>query len=288
MSCNSPLGAYRYYCDTEGKHKVVFSPPRQEDYEQIVLPCGRCIGCRLEKTRQWGLRAEHESKFHDDNCFITLTYNEENLPPSLEKRPLQLFLKKLRKKISPIKIKYIASGELGENYDNPHYHICLFGYMPDDLKHLYKKEGADYYTSKIIENLWNNGFVIVTALNFATARYTAKYAIKKELGKKEKTRPAEFFVCSRGIGEAHAKKYSSDMAIKGKTLSNGHSSNLPRYYKNKIHENSMEDSIQLNKTLDERKNKLIKLKIIKKCDIGENEQRRANEMIKQKIIQKNY
>jgi len=273
--CNSPIIGYKYGKTENGKTNIVFKSPFA-GCPAIQLPCGRCMACRIEKTRQWGLRAEHEAKFHDENCFITLTYRPEDLPPTLEKRPLQLFIKKLRKRIYPIKIKYIASGELGDNYDNPHYHICLFGYMPDDCSYLYARDGNKYYISKLIEKLWPYGFHTITDLNFNTARYTAKYAIKKELGVKEKTRPAEFFVWSQGIGQAHIDKYGYDMAVKGQTYANNHSCALPRYYKEKI-KNTPNEPL-LKKTLD---------KIKKKCKIKENrmalmersQQKYANEVI---------
>lgn len=231
--CNKPITAYVLGTKENGKLDLTFSKPTRCE-KVIEVPCGRCIACRLEKTRVWGLRAEHEAKFHNENCFITLTYDPKHLPPSLEKEPLQKFFKRLRKRIHPIKIKYIASGELGDNYDNPHYHLCVFGYIPDDCEHLYEKNDAKYYVSNTISKLWPFGFHTITALNFQTARYTAKYAIKKELGKKEKTRPAEFFVCSQGIGQTHVDNYAKGMAEKGSTYANGHSCALPRYYKEKI------------------------------------------------------
>lgn len=250
--CNKPLQAVVIGQKPDGKNILSFKKYKQmlPHWRQVELPCGRCIACRLEKTRVWGMRAEHEAKFHDENCFITLTYNEEALPPSLEKRPLQLFIKRLRKSIEPIKIKYIASGELGDNYDNPHYHICVFGYMPQDLQHLYERDGNNYYISKKLEMLWPFGFHTITHLNFQTARYTAKYAIKKELGvpEEERKHPPEFFVVSQGIGKAHAEKYSKDMAEKGKTFANGYESALPRYYKEKIKES--ENKEILNNTLE--------------------------------------
>jgi len=276
--CNCPITAYKFGKTKNGKTNIVFKNPYEVTPEgmEIKLPCGRCMACRMEKTRQWGMRAEHEAKFHDENCFITLTYAPEKLPPSLEKRPLQLFIKRLRKSISGIKVKYIASGELGDNYDNPHYHICLFGWIPKDLQFLYSKQGAKYYTSKTLEKLWENGFIIVTELNFATARYTAKYAIKKELGSKEKTRPAEFFVVSQGIGKLHVDRYGGDMAIKGQTYANNHSCSLPRYYKEKIKNTS--NNLILEKTLDKLK-KICKDKNQKMTLIEQSYQKYANETI---------
>jgi hypothetical protein len=187
----------------------------------------------------------------------------------------------MRKAIHPIKIKYIASGELGDHYDNPHYHICVFGYMPNDLTYLYERNGNNYYTSKTIETLWPNGFVVISSLNFATARYTAKYAIKKELGTKEKTRPAEFFVCSQGIGQAHVDKYGFDMATKGSTYANKHSCALPRYYKEKIKNTS--NGLSLQKTLDKLKQKMLQIQK-KMTPVQKSNQQYANEVIKSQKI----
>lgn len=47
----------------------------------IGLPCGQCIGCRLDKSRDWAQRMVHEASLHMDNVFITLTYAPEYLPP---------------------------------------------------------------------------------------------------------------------------------------------------------------------------------------------------------------
>lgn len=290
--CNCPIIGYRHPHELtkNGKQKIIFKEP-YANAPKLELPCGRCIACRLEKTRQWGMRAEHEAKFHDENCFLTLTYNPENLPPlfddegvaSVQKRPLQLFIKRLRKSIPHIRIKYIASGELGDNCDNPHYHICIFGYMPPDSELLYKRDNNNYYISKNISLLWPYGFHTITDLNFQTARYTAKYAIKKQLGKEEKTLPAEFFVCSQGIAQAHVNKYAQDMATKGQTFANNNPCSLPRYYKNKIkdtqYKNKLENTLNNLKNKIQTKNK--KYSLIQKEDLKYN-----NEIIKRKQMTK--
>lgn len=71
--------------------------PTSGDHE-LTLPCGQCIGCKLEHSRQWAMRCIHEAQLHSNNCFITLTYAPENLPPDggLIKRDFQLFMKRLR------------------------------------------------------------------------------------------------------------------------------------------------------------------------------------------------
>lgn len=83
---------------------MVFSPTHALDPDNsIPLPCGRCIGCRLEYSRQWAIRCMHEGQLYDNNCFLTLTYDEDNLPDSnsLYHRDFQLFMKTLRKEFVP-------------------------------------------------------------------------------------------------------------------------------------------------------------------------------------------
>jgi hypothetical protein len=46
----------------------------------LKIPCGQCIGCRLEYSRQWAMRCHHEASLHIFNSFITLTYDPEHLP----------------------------------------------------------------------------------------------------------------------------------------------------------------------------------------------------------------
>lgn len=57
------------------------------------LACGQCIGCRLERARQWAVRIMHEASLYNVNSFVTLTY--ANAPVSLVHRDYQLFQKRL-------------------------------------------------------------------------------------------------------------------------------------------------------------------------------------------------
>src|SRR4051794_29862641 len=100
MPCFRPLKGYRARVtnpDT-GKRSIVFNARKGFNDLPVDLPCGQCIGCRLERSRQWAIRCSHEAKLHEENCFITLTYAPEHLPPggTLVVKDFQDFMKRLR------------------------------------------------------------------------------------------------------------------------------------------------------------------------------------------------
>lgn len=174
-----------------------------------TLPCGCCIGCRLDYSKMWSIRCLLEMKEHKENSFITLTYDDDHLPKSfkqnindetgevsidwtsrtgefnsLNKKDLQDFWKRLRKALGEdIKIRYYACGEYGDNTARSHYHSIIFGYKPDDLK-FYKrtKQGDLLYTSEFLNSVWQNGNVIIGDATYESAAYVARYIMKKLKG----------------------------------------------------------------------------------------------------------
>lgn len=151
----------------------------------ILAPCHKCIQCRLQYSTSWAWRIAREAQQYDYNVMVTLTYNDENMPAdrSVSVREMQLFLKRLRFKIQPLQVRYFLCGEYGseKNTARPHYHVIIFGYVPEDIEYLGKsKRGHNMYRSSIIEHLWQKGFVSLEELNFRTARYVAKYLQKQQ------------------------------------------------------------------------------------------------------------
>lgn len=207
-----------------------------------TVPCGQCSGCRLERSRQWAIRCHHEASLHDDNCFVTLTYNKENLPldGSISIRVLQLFFKKLRKKF-PYKIRYYACGEYGAELSRPHYHAILFGHAFADQK-FWKMSGKEkLYRSAELEKLWPYGFSSIGGVTFESAAYVARYIMKKQNGRiAEKyygDKKPEFTVMSTkpGIGSKWEATYRSDVYPDDFIVINGKKMRPPRYY-DKLHE----------------------------------------------------
>lgn len=181
------------------------------DYTQI--PCGQCVGCRLEYSRQWANRCMLELEYHDSAYFVTLTYDDEHVPKSyygdpasgealpsmtLCKRDFQLFMKRLRKAFPDDKIRFFASGEYGSQTFRPHYHAIIFGLHLNDLVPYKRSEkGFIYYNSASLQRCWSViesckgscssvpvplGFAVVAQVTWDTCAYTARYVMKKLKG----------------------------------------------------------------------------------------------------------
>ena len=235
MGCNFPVPTYR------------------KDGSPSYRPCGNCIGCRLEYSRQWAVRCYHEAFIFKENCFITLTYNEENLPKdgSLKKKELSNYIKRLRRKIEPKQIRFFGCGEYGTKGTNrPHYHLCLFGYdFPDkeiirsrsfNMRNGKTRGGKTHnlYSSKMLQTSWKKGFTTLGDLTFESAAYVARYVTKKITGPLEadhyKGKQPEFALMSRmpGIGKYFFEKYMSDIYPKGFITVKGVKQKAPSYYDN--------------------------------------------------------
>ncbi len=180
-----------------------------------------------------------EAKLHKENCLITLTYKETD--GNVNKRDLQKFFKRLRRRIAPKTIRYYACGEYGGRNDRPHYHIVCFGWFPHDAKYVTTKKGVEYYGSKFLEEVWRNdeearqdgregGFVSIAALNFRACRYCCKYLQKLD-DRHHKVKP--FTVMSRkpGIG---ANSVNPNMLVNGLMYCDGKTIPIPKFYVDKL------------------------------------------------------
>lgn len=145
------------------------------------LPCGKCIECRLDYARQWAVRCVHEAMVHgDNNCFVTLTYSDENLSsPKLVYRDFQLFMKKLRK-LQNDPIGVFVTGEYGDKTKRPHWHALLFNYRPTDSVYFRSTPTGDrVFRSDTLTKIWGKGHVEFGSVTFESAGYCARYAAKK-------------------------------------------------------------------------------------------------------------
>lgn len=196
--------------------------------EGIDVPCGKCLMCRIAKRREWTMRMIHELAEHDKAGFITLTYDESQLPDngSLKKKDYQDFLKRLRKSY-PEKIKYFGCGEYGEKYGRPHYHLIMYGI------------GIDWIDREYIFNAWKKGIVHYGLAEPESMQYTAKYIEKQLSGEMAEKLAAEgkenvFKTCSQGIGLKYALKQQEQIKDNLYLTMSGKPIAIPRYYINKL------------------------------------------------------
>lgn len=158
--------------------------------EIFPIACKSCIGCRLYHSREWAIRCTHENQMHSQSSFLTLTYNDDNLPKNktLLLEDIQKFFKRLRINLERAglnhKIRYMYCGEYGEGLGRPHYHVILFGQDFNHDKKPYRrlKTGFILYISQILDKSWQKGFAYVGSVTFESAAYVARYIDKKVNG----------------------------------------------------------------------------------------------------------
>jgi len=245
MACYYPITGWRSIEKTaKGKRKIVFNKTLGYSDMEVQVPCGKCIGCKLERSRQWAIRCMHENTLHEKSCFVTLTYNDENLPPNgtLVLEHFQLFMKRLRKKFSPQKIRFFHCGEYGAKLSRPHYHAILWGVdFSDKVLREVTDKGSKLYVSNTLNDLWENqGFTTIGEVTFESCAYVARYVTKKINGEKAFShysdmdlqtgelfeKKPEYITMSRrkGIGYDFYTKYYDDIypndicVIRGKVL----------------------------------------------------------------------
>lgn len=220
-----------------------------------TVPCGQCIGCRLDWAGDWAARCEKEAKCWRSNLFVTLTYDDKHLPlgasgrSSVSKSEFQLFMKRLRKAHGD-GIRFFASGEYGEKSGRAHYHALLFNLdLPD--KQLWKSTpGGPLFTSAELSRLWPFGFSSIGAVTFQSASYVARYVMKKAKDNPDdfKDREPPFVLMSRrpGIGALWFDSYRADcVSVDGVIVGLGKKRRMPRYFLERLRSSDQATWLQL-------------------------------------------
>lgn len=227
--------------------------------QPLHLPCGTCFGCRMDRARDWSIRAQHEASIWRENCFLTLTYDDEHLPEhaTLVREHPQKFLRALRRRFAGVRvasdgrqpIRFFGCGEYGSKTDRPHYHILLFNWQPEDKK----RYDSELYTSEAVSKLWEYGSVLIGDVEPASCAYVAGYVTKKCYGRIERElrfevvdeetgevlepRVPDFTMCSLrpAVGASWYEKYKMDLRH-GYVIANGSKYPIPRFYWKKLKE----------------------------------------------------
>lgn len=219
------------------------------DRKILTVGCGQCIGCRLERSREWAVRCMHEASLYEENAFVTLTYAPEHLPVggTLDSSAFPQFVRRLRRRLGPRVVRYFGCGEYGDENARPHYHAILFGVdFPDKVFSFTSGSGEKVYRSDFLDRTWGLGLTSTGAVTFESAAYVARYALKKRTGKGaqahyESVDGATGEIVSRlpersymslkpGIGQGWLQKYFDDVYPSDQVVSRGHIGPVPRYY----------------------------------------------------------
>lgn len=265
-----------------GMYKPAYNSVRSPQAYKVVrefieVPCGKCIGCRLAKSKDWANRCMMELNYHDSSYFVTLTYDDDHVNHSefvnddgvitdiltCKKRDFQLFMKRLRKAFPDQDIRYFACTEYGETTARPHCHAILFGLKLDDLRPIKITEMGDcLYTSDTLFSIWKNGLVSIGEVTWESCAYVARYVTKKQYGKN-----AEMYQryniepesCMMSLKPAIGKRYYEDNphklfdndTIYISTPKGGRPVKAPRYFKKKYEEEYPDKyEIYYNKHMD--------------------------------------
>lgn len=210
MSCYKPLKGILLGVQ-DGKKRIKVVPYDSievfkndgSQYESFTLPCGHCVGCRKDQAKEWSNRLLMESLYHDGKCFfVTLTYSdsyahfvdyvnprtgqyfgkETKHQATLNKRDIQLFMKRLRDYFKDQKIRFYCAGEYGGHTFRPHYHLILFGLEVDAKEFIpmgKSETGDQYFYWPRMSELWEYGFHSIEPANEYTFKYVANYVTKK-------------------------------------------------------------------------------------------------------------
>lgn len=254
-ACTRPINGWRGPNGTVTflKHKGWIDRP-------MTIRCGQCADCRVERKRDWGVRAFHESLESDHNAYLTLTYKNMPEAGSLNSRDWQLFAKRQRKELGPF--RFIQCGEYGDE-GRPHHHACIFGedYGNDRIFHKMHR-GNPLYTSETLSRLWGHGFAYIGQVTFQSASYVAGYVCKKITGQDAEEyyarehpitgaaagRKPEFITMSKhpGLGNAWYNKWKEDIYPRDQIVINGKRVRPPRYY-DKLREREQPEQMQMVK-----------------------------------------
>lgn len=277
------------------KKKVILSGALER---ASPFPCGQCLNCRINQARIWTHRILLEMCCHDKSCFVTLTYEELPKGGELNRTDLRNYLKRLRKRIAPRKIRFFGCGEYGSQSYRPHFHICLFGLGAEDEKDItaaWTKKGEPI------------GIVHIGEVNKDSARYITGYILKKNTDRDDQmiqkmerefatmsTKPGiGFFFINRMKEQLSENEWYDNQVFKTLSYSNKEMP-LGRYLSGKLNHGTGQDDnidyINTNYLMDQ---------VWKGLDISEEEeisyyegikkvdrQKRRNQLVNQKLKRK--
>lgn len=308
MSCYHPLVAYPKDRPNENgniEYRIIGALDQTVDIDEeaIRIPCGKCIGCRLDQSRRWADRMMLELDVQKKGIFLTLTYDDDHVPftendngefgaLTLWKPDLQKFFKRLRKDFGDKKLRYYAVGEYGSNTFRPHYHAIIFGLSYEDFPdwQYYKRNelGDQLFMSRWLqEKVWKQGICTFSDVTWQTCAYVARYVQKKIFAGHDILCDMygvdpEFSVMSRnpGIGYPYLEKHPELFNYSSIYVSNyDRGISIPKYYLDKLKLTNPElyDNLLNVRKVFASENEILKLK---QTDLGRDDYLEVEEVEK--------
>lgn len=190
-----------------------------------------------------------------DNCVLTLTFRPEIDPMVLCIETMQLFIKRLRKRVST-RISYLLSGEYMES-GSPHYHVCIFGFdFPDKYFWKISPSGDRLHRSVLLESVWADpdtsltyGHALIGTLDFRSAAYVAGYTLKKVFAARRHPVQSEFRLSSScpALGLRWFEQNFRETLRDEVATPSGSTVPLPRYYLDQLERISPHDADQIRR-----------------------------------------
>lgn len=254
-----------------------------------VVPCGNCPVCLSNRSSGWAFRLLQETKHSSSSAFITLTYDDKNVPwidtetdtlQTLVKKDFQDFMKRLRKQILADDIKerpklvqrvLTAKGNPAYYKDGKpkykslrqiKYYACgeYGGVTERPHYHAVIFNMPLKYTqvNNFLMKAWNQGFVHLGRAEIGSITYVVKYVMKSIDITRHDNRQSEFALMSKGLGIDYLSKAMLAFARNEKsamcTLEGGKKFPMPRYYKDKIFTETEKWFIQAMAEVEREKN----------------------------------
>lgn len=197
------------------------------------VPCNDCYFCKTRKKFEWVSRLLMERYSYDNGYFITLTYNNDNLPSDsgVSYAHADYFLDELRKKFKNARFgfSYYLMSEYGGRSRRPHYHMHLLTDAPLS------------FVNSTVSNLWKKGFIKIGTSTLKSIFYTSAFHLLPKEHKEANYPRPNFHIISRGLGksyiEQHRDYYNATGRKKFEVM--GFSFNLPPYILHKLNIDSL-------------------------------------------------
>jgi hypothetical protein len=247
------------------------------------VPCGKCLGCQTNRRNEWSLRLRLEHKEHYKSSFVTLTYNDENIPfdkhpiftkiavPTLYKPDLQNYIKKIRKAYQK-KIRYYCIGEYGEKTERPHYHILFFG--------------IGMHEWDILDSKWEKGHTHVGDITDSSIHYCTKYVFKSQKYYDYPQTPFSTMSTKPAIGSKWLLRNNERKSELGKPFvyENGRKHRMPKYFREKIFTEAEreEQAEQARYKSQQKDDELYKKYGVKYLDIKQQRREQYERLIKKR------